>query len=132
MAQQAPAGDIIAQAAPRHVAIIMDGNTRWAKRKHLPVAAGYRAGAKNVRIIARTCADAGVRHLTLFAFSTENWQRPRREVNLLMELMRNFLQSDLRELDEHQVRLRIIGDRTPFCLGSADADEAGRIDDARQ
>jgi undecaprenyl diphosphate synthase len=99
---------------PRHVAIIMDGNHRWAKRRHLPGAAGHRAGAKNVRPVAEACADAGVEILTLFAFSTENWQRPSREVNLLMDLMRNVLDNDIDELNERGVRLRIIGDRERF------------------
>jgi undecaprenyl diphosphate synthase len=99
---------------PRHVAIIMDGNHRWAKKRHLPGAAGHRAGARNVRPVAEACADLGVSALTLFAFSTENWQRPRREVNLLMDLMRNVLHNDLEELDGRGVRLQVIGDRTRF------------------
>jgi undecaprenyl pyrophosphate synthase len=84
---------------PRHVAIIMDGNHRWAKQRHLPGAAGHRAGARNVRPIAEACADEGVKILTLFAFSTENWQRPSREVSLLLDLMRNVLDNDIDELD---------------------------------
>ncbi|MFU8815945.1 MAG: polyprenyl diphosphate synthase [Pseudomonadales bacterium] len=99
---------------PRHVAIIMDGNHRWAKQRHLPGAAGHRAGAKNVRPVAEACADAGVEILTLFAFSTENWQRPSREVNLLMDLMRNVLDNDIDELNQRGVRLRVIGDRERF------------------
>jgi len=99
---------------PRHVAIIMDGNHRWAKQRHLPGAAGHRAGARNVRPVAEACADAGVEVLTLFAFSTENWQRPKREVSLLMSLMRNVLENDVDELDSRGVRLRIIGDRERF------------------
>ena len=106
----APADD----GVPSHVAIIMDGNHRWAKRRHLPGAAGHRAGARNVRPVAEACADLGVTCLTLFAFSTENWQRPRREVNLLMDLMRNVLQNDLDELGERGVRLNVIGDRSKF------------------
>ena len=86
------------EALPLHVAIIMDGNHRWAKRRHLPGAAGHRAGAKNVRVIAEACADYGVQCLTLFAFSTENWQRPQRGVSLLMDLMRNVLERALEEL----------------------------------
>lgn len=92
----------------------MDGNHRWAKQRHLPGAAGHRAGAKNVRPVAEACADAGVEILTLFAFSTENWQRPSREVNLLMDLMRNVLDNDIDELNQRGVRLRIIGDRDRF------------------
>ena len=100
--------------APFHVAIIMDGNHRWARRRHLPGAAGHRAGAKNVRPIAEACSDYGVRCLTLFAFSTENWQRPKREVSLLLDLMRGLLDRDLADLDERNVRLNIIGDRSRF------------------
>lgn len=101
-------------AVPSHVAIIMDGNHRWAKARTLPGAAGHRAGAKNVRPIAEACADRGVQYLTLFAFSTENWQRPRREVSLLMDLMRSVLKNDLDELHAREVRLRVIGDRSRF------------------
>ncbi len=100
--------------SPRHVAIIMDGNHRWAKQRHLPGAAGHRAGAKNVRPVAEACADAGVEILTLFAFSTENWQRPSREVALLLDLMRGVLENDIDELNERGVRLRVIGDRSRF------------------
>ena len=99
---------------PSHIAIIMDGNHRWAKRKHLPGAAGHRAGAKRLRQIAEACADLGVQNLTLFAFSTENWQRPSREVNLLMDLMRHVMENDLAELHRREVCLRVIGDRSRF------------------
>lgn len=111
---QRPADPERAPGVPRHVAIIMDGNHRWAKRRHLPGAAGHRAGARNVRPVAEACADAGVEILTLFAFSTENWQRPSREVNLLMDLMRNMLDNDVDEFNERGVRLHIIGDRSRF------------------
>ena len=99
---------------PRHVAIIMDGNRRWAARRGLPVAAGHRAGAKNVRPVADACAEAGVEFLTLFAFSTENWRRPPHEIRPLMKLMREFLSNDIEELRERGVRLRIVGDRGRF------------------
>ena len=99
---------------PKHVCIIMDGNHRWAKQRHLPGAAGHRAGAKTLRQIAEACADIGVGNLTLFAFSTENWQRPKREVGLLMDLMRHVMENDLEELNQRQVRLRVIGDRSRF------------------
>jgi len=101
-------------AAPKHVAIIMDGNHRWAHSRKLPGAAGHRAGAKRVREIAEAAAALGVQHLTLFAFSTENWRRPRREVTLLMDLMRHVLDDDIAELNRRGVRLRIIGDRSRF------------------
>jgi len=100
--------------AVRHLAIIMDGNHRWAKARHLPGAAGHRAGARNVRPVAEACESAGIEVLTLFAFSTENWQRPKREVNLLMDLMRSLLDNDIDELSERGVQLRIIGERQRF------------------
>lgn len=110
---------------PRHLAIIMDGNHRWAKSRHLPGAAGHRAGARCVRPVAEACADMGISCLTLFAFSTENWRRPRREVSLLMDLMRNVLKNDIHELNEREVRLRVIGDRARF-----DADLQALMNDA--
>ena len=99
---------------PRHLAIIMDGNHRWARQRRLPGAMGHRAGARNVRPVVEACAEHGIRCLTLFAFSTENWQRPQGEINLLMGLMRNVLENDLDELHRRDVRLRIIGDRSRF------------------
>lgn len=101
-------------ACPRHVAIVMDGNHRWAQSRRLPRAAGHRAGAQNVKAIAQACADRGVECLTLFAFSTENWQRPRREVNLLLDLMRRVLNDDVEELNDKGAQLRFIGDRRRF------------------
>jgi undecaprenyl diphosphate synthase len=92
----------------------MDGNHRWAKNKRLPSAAGHRAGARRLREIAEASADLGVKHLTLFAFSTENWQRPSKEVSLLMVLMRHVMQNDIKALDNRNVRLRLIGSREKF------------------
>lgn len=114
-----------APALVRHLAIIMDGNHRWAKARHLPGAAGHRAGARNVRAIAEGCADAGVECLTLFAFSTENWQRPTCEVGLLMDLMRSVLENDIEELNRRDVQLRVIGERSRF-----DVDLQRRMADA--
>ncbi len=99
---------------PRHVAIVMDGNHRWARGRHLPGAAGHRAGARNVKVIAQACADRNVQCLTLFAFSTENWRRPRREVRLLLDLMRRVLDEDIEELNANGARLRFIGDSRRF------------------
>ena len=101
-------------APPRHVAIIMDGNHRWAQKRHLPGSAGHRAGARAVRPVAQRAAELGVEVLTLFAFSTENWFRPRREVSLLMALMRRVLTEDVDELHREGVRVQIIGDRSRF------------------
>ena len=122
-----------ANEVPRHIAIIMDGNHRWAKNKHLPGAAGHRAGAKNVKVVTKCCADHGVKYLTLFAFSTENWSRPSREVNLLIELMRGVLEDDVEELHNSNVRLSIIGDRSAFASDlqrlMLDAEELTRNND---
>jgi len=99
---------------PRHVAIIMDGNNRWAKRRLLPGVAGHKAGVDAVRAVIEVCADSGVEVLTLFAFSSENWQRPADEVGALMELFLSALRREARKLDENGIRLRIIGDRSRF------------------
>ena len=99
---------------PCHVAIVMDGNHRWARDHRLPGNVGHRAGAKNVRTVAEACADRGVEYLTLFAFSTENWRRPRREVRLLLDLMRGVLNDDIEELNRKGARLRFVGDPGGF------------------
>ena len=92
----------------------MDGNHRWARQRGVPSAVGYRTGARNVRPIAEACADEGVRIVTLFAFSTENWARPRSEIDLLFSLIRETLRRDLDALDERDARLVFIGDLTRF------------------
>lgn len=96
---------------PVHIAIIMDGNGRWARERGLPRLKGHEAGAETVRCVIRYCRDFGVRYLTLYAFSTENWSRPPGEVMGLMALLRNFLRDNEAELHAHQVRLRVIGER---------------------
>jgi undecaprenyl diphosphate synthase len=101
-------------AVPAHVAIIMDGNGRWAKQRHLPRIAGHRAGVEAVRAIVEACAVRGVRVLTLFAFSSENWRRPESEVSLLMELLLTSLQREVARLHENKVRLMFIGERSAF------------------
>ncbi|MCY4200322.1 MAG: polyprenyl diphosphate synthase [Gammaproteobacteria bacterium] len=100
--------------SPNHIAIIMDGNYRWARKRGLPVGAGHRAGAENVRPRIMDCLDRGVGYLTLFAFSTENWQRPKSEVRVLMNLVRRVLDDELSELAELGLRIRVIGDRMRF------------------
>ncbi|WP_170085656.1 isoprenyl transferase [Kyrpidia spormannii] len=95
---------------PRHVAIIMDGNGRWAHRRGLPRVAGHRAGMKAVKEVTRAADEIGIQVLTLYAFSTENWKRPREEVDYLMRLPQEFLDRELQELDEHGVRVRLIGE----------------------
>ena len=99
---------------PRHVAIIMDGNHRWAHRRGLPGSVGHRVGAKNLRPIAEACADVGVKYLTLFAFSTENWSRPQSEIDFLIDLMRTTLNENLDELHRRDTRVRYIGDLSRF------------------
>jgi undecaprenyl diphosphate synthase len=112
---------------PRHVAIIMDGNGRWAKRRGLPRVAGHRAGVESVRGIVKHAARRGIEVLTLFAFSSENWRRPAREVGLLMDLFVTALEQEARRLRDANVRLRVIGDRSAFprklqdCMGEAEA-----------
>jgi undecaprenyl diphosphate synthase len=99
---------------PRHVAIIMDGNGRWARRRHLPRVAGHRVGLEAVRKTIKACVSHGVEVLTLFAFSSENWRRPKEEVGLLMNLFMNALDSEVKKLHKNGVRLRIIGDVAGF------------------
>ena len=94
---------------PAHVAIIMDGNGRWAKKRLLNRVNGHEKGSETVRTIVRTCRQIGISYLTLYAFSTENWLRPRAEVEALMALLSNFLQSERQEMVENKIRLRVIG-----------------------
>ncbi len=94
---------------PRHVAIIMDGNGRWAKERGLPRLEGHRAGAESVREVMEACIELGVEYLTLYAFSSENWQRPETEVNALMALLDRFLNEKAKDLDRQNVRLLAIG-----------------------
>ncbi|HWC62335.1 MAG TPA: polyprenyl diphosphate synthase, partial [Rhizomicrobium sp.] len=96
---------------PRHIAIIMDGNGRWAKKRHLPREAGHHAGMGSVREVVRAASDLGIENLTLFAFSSENWKRPKTEVGALMALFRAYFRSDIEELVARNVRIRIIGHR---------------------
>jgi undecaprenyl diphosphate synthase len=100
---------------PAHVAIIMDGNGRWAKKRLLNRVKGHEKGSDTVRRVVRTCRELGIRYLTLYAFSTENWQRPKNEVEALMTLLKRFLKSEKSEMLENDIRLRVIGqvDRLP-------------------
>lgn len=101
-------------SVPRHVAIIMDGNNRWARKRLLPGVAGHKAGVDAVRAVIEVCAEAKVEVLTLFAFSSENWQRPAEEVGALMELFFTALRRETKRLNENDISLRIIGDRSRF------------------
>ncbi len=94
---------------PRHIAIIMDGNGRWAKKMGFARVKGHEAGAESVRTAIRCCRNAGVKYLTLYAFSVENWVRPKAEIVALMQLLRRFLKNNEHELHENQVRLRVSG-----------------------
>jgi undecaprenyl diphosphate synthase len=101
-----------AQTLPRHVAIIMDGNGRWARKRHLPRQAGHVAGVSAVREVVRAATDAGLQNLTLYAFSSENWKRPATEVGALMGLFRLYFRNDIEEIVSRNVRVRIIGNRS--------------------
>jgi undecaprenyl diphosphate synthase len=106
MAKEKPAS-----AIPQHVAIIMDGNGRWAQKHHLPRLSGHEAGRKSVKQVVQAAMDHGVRYLTLYAFSVENWQRPREEVQGLMGLLRGVIREELKEMGKEGIRLRTIGRR---------------------
>ena len=99
---------------PQHVAIIMDGNGRWANRRQLPRVAGHRAGVENVKVIVERCGQLGIKCLTLFAFSSENWRRPTTEVELLLELFSVALEEEVERLHDNGVCLQVIGDREGF------------------
>jgi undecaprenyl diphosphate synthase len=107
-----PRGTLSPQAkatVPTHVAIIMDGNGRWAKERHLPRVEGHRHGVESVRAVVRAAGEAGVKYLTLYAFSVENWNRPKEEVDTLMQYLARFLKSEIGELTRNNVRLEAIG-----------------------
>ncbi len=106
---------------PVHIAIIMDGNGRWATRQGLPRAMGHRAGVESLRDIVKTCSSLGIRFLTVYAFSTENWKRPAEEVNILMDLLVEYIEKEIQDLDQNNVRLMTIGriDELPGKTGEA-------------
>ncbi|HAL39423.1 MAG TPA: di-trans,poly-cis-decaprenylcistransferase [Polaromonas sp.] len=104
----------VSQPIPQHIAIIMDGNRRWAKQFGMPAALGHANGARRVRSIVQACADRGVRFITLFAFSTENWQRPPDEVSSLMGLLALYLRKEVSDMNAKGVRLKVVGDTSDF------------------
>lgn len=104
--------NIVAHKLPEHIAIIMDGNRRWAMARALPRKEGHRAGVKPLRAAVEACVRLHIKYLTVFAFSTENWERPPDEVGSLMELLLEVLEGELPKLEEQGVRLRVIGDRS--------------------
>ena len=100
---------ILKAPLPQHIAIILDGNGRWAKKRGLPRTAGHQEGAMNVREITKLCATIGIKALTVYAFSTENWKRPEEEIKFLMKLPIKFFDDFAPELVEHEIRLKVIG-----------------------
>lgn len=95
---------------PQHIAIILDGNGRWAKSKGMPRNYGHTMGAKNVEVVCKAAHDLGVKYLTMYAFSTENWNRPENEVNALMKLLESYLKNCIKTADKNHMRVRVIGD----------------------
>ncbi|WP_018589454.1 isoprenyl transferase [Terrisporobacter glycolicus] len=102
--------DIDLNRVPKHIAIIMDGNGRWAKSKFLPRTAGHKAGVETIRTVLRECKKLSVKHVTLYAFSTENWKRPKLEVDTLMNLLSTYLKNEVATLHKEDVKLTAIGD----------------------
>lgn len=103
-----------AAKVPRHIAIIMDGNGRWARKRLLPRVAGHAKGVDSLREVIRTCLDRGVEHLTVFAFSSENWRRPKDEVSFLMQLFVKSLKAEIERIHRNCIRLRVVGDLERF------------------
>ncbi len=102
------------QRAPGHVAIILDGNGRWAKKRHLPRKAGHAAGSRTVEQICEDAYNLGIKYLTVYAFSTENWKRPQDEVDALMKLLRQYLRDCIKRSTKNNMRVRVLGDITPL------------------
>lgn len=113
--------DINLSNVPTHIAIIMDGNGRWAKERLLPRTVGHKAGVEAIRAVTKECSALGVKHLTLYAFSTENWKRPKLEVDALMNLLYTYLNKELKELHKNNVRITTIGDIDVLPRKSIDA-----------
>jgi len=107
-------GDVDFSRLPRHVAIIMDGNGRWAQKRGLPRTAGHAAGAENFRTIATYCKEIGLEYLTVYAFSTENWKRPREEVSVIMDLLKKYLLEAITRMERDRVKMCFFGDLAPL------------------
>jgi undecaprenyl diphosphate synthase len=118
-------GDLDANRLPQHIAVIMDGNGRWAQRRHLPRIAGHRAGVQSARTVIETCARLNIPALTLYAFSMENWRRPKAEIDFLMRLLREYLRKELPVIHRNNIRLLVIGrpDQLPAAV-RADVERA--------
>ena len=108
--KHATAGQVDVGRLPRHIAIIMDGNGRWAKKRGLPRTAGHKVGAEVFRDIATYCQELGIECLTIYAFSTENWKRPKDEVDVLMSLLEQYLQEAIDTMERDNIRLKVLGD----------------------
>jgi len=117
--------ELDADRLPQHIAVIMDGNGRWAERRHLPRIAGHRAGVQSARTVIETCARLGIPALTLYAFSMENWRRPKAEIDFLMRLLREYLRKELPTIHKNNIRMQVIGraDQLPVEV-RADVDRA--------
>lgn len=113
---------------PQHVAIILDGNGRWAKSKGMPRNYGHTVGAKNVETVCQAADELGIRYLTLYAFSTENWNRPQSEVDALMRLLESYLKNCIRTAEKNHMRVRVIGDKTR--LGAAFQEKIAKLEEA--
>ena len=118
---------------PQHVAIILDGNGRWAKAKGMPRNYGHAQGAKTVETICREAWNMGIKYLTVYAFSTENWKRPQEEVDALMKLLRNYMKNCLKTAEKNHMRVRVIGDKTALAedirKSVAELEEASKDND---
>ena len=118
---------------PQHVAIILDGNGRWAKSKGMPRNYGHAQGAKTVETICREAWNMGIKYLTVYAFSTENWKRPQEEVDALMKLLRNYMKNCLKTAEKNHMRVRVIGDKTALAedirKSVAELEEASKDND---
>ena len=106
---------------PRHLAVIMDGNGRWAQRRHLPRIAGHRKGTETARVTIETCSRLKIEALTLYAFSVENWRRPKAEIDFLMQLLREYLRQEMPLIQRNNIRMRFLGraDELPAEIGRA-------------
>ena len=111
---KAPVKTAEERPVPRHIAVIMDGNGRWAKKRGMPRSAGHAVGAETFRTIATYCKDIGVQYFTVYAFSTENWKRPKEEVDALMDLFRKYLKEAAETMFQRGVAVRVLGDLTPL------------------
>ena len=124
--KQSTKGQLDSSRLPQHIAIIMDGNGRWAKKRGLPRIAGHKVGAENFRKIATYCKDIGIKYLTIFAFSTENWKRPAEEVEAIMALLDQYLDESLSKMERDRVKMEFFGDISVLSQKSQERIERAR------